>query len=185
MASRIKKQHPALKHAGYSATSILPGESAAEFEKLNQEVISELTPNGALEADIVATITHFLWRREHLATFRIAELAQQRMTQIRAAMVPDMGDGEPKTRESVEFEKTFIEKWHAAESQARKELGELYALVEMGDEVTVDRLIRYLHVFERLDAMIDKSLKRLLLIRGLKSMSFASTSVPPERLPGP
>jgi hypothetical protein len=64
-----KKQHPALKHAGYSATSILPGESAAEFEKLHQELISEFIPNGALEHEIVATIAHLLWRRKNLATF--------------------------------------------------------------------------------------------------------------------
>jgi hypothetical protein len=36
MPARVNKVHPALKHAGYSTTTILPGESAAEFEKLHR-----------------------------------------------------------------------------------------------------------------------------------------------------
>jgi hypothetical protein len=176
MTSRIKKQAPALKHGAFSAMTILPGESAAEFKKLQQEVISELTPDGALEADAVSTLAHLLWRRQNLATFRNAELARQRLAQIRAEMVPNMDDGEPKRSESVEFEKTLIDKWNAAESQAREELGDLYALVEMGEEATIDGLLKYLTVVERLDAMVDKGLKRLLMLKGIKSLSFASTS---------
>jgi hypothetical protein len=35
MAVRVKKIHPALKHGGYSATGLLPGEDPAAFEKLH------------------------------------------------------------------------------------------------------------------------------------------------------
>jgi len=183
MTARIKGRHPALKHAGYSVTSILPGESAAEFEKHHRELIAELTPNGALENEIVATIAHLLWRRKNLGSCRIAKRVQRRMIQIRDAMVP-MDYGVSKSDKSDDFDKTFTEQWHAAESEARKELGELYGLVEMGEEATVDCLIDDLAVQERLDAMIDKCLKRLLFVRGLKSISPGPTSVPPG-LPGP
>ena len=84
------------------------------------------------------------------------------MKQIRDAMVP--GVDVPKSDEFVNFERTFIEKWQAAQTQARKELGKLYALVEMGEEATVDGLISDLVVQERLDAMIDKCLKHLLAV---------------------
>jgi hypothetical protein len=50
----------------------------------------------------------------------------------------------------------------AADDQARKELGANYPLVEIGEAATVDRLLQDLAVEERLDAMIDKCLKRLL-----------------------
>jgi hypothetical protein len=183
MTVQIKNRQPALKHAGYSATSILPGESEAEFGKLQRELISELTPNGVLEDEIVAAIAHLVWRKRNLVTFRIAEIAQQRLNQLRGAMVP--GIDVPKSDESIESERTFIEKWQVAEKQARRELGELYALVEMGHEATVDRLMKDLEVQDRLDAMIDKCLKRLLFVRGLKSISSASTSSPPGRLAGP
>src|ERR1700691_3411639 len=99
--------------------TILPGESAAEFKKLQQDVICELTPDGALEADAVSTLADLLWRRRHLATFRSAELARQRLAQIRAEMVPNIDEVESKKSESVEFEKTLVDKWNAAESQAR------------------------------------------------------------------
>ncbi len=173
MTECIKKRHPALQHGGYSATSILPGESAAEFEKLRQGLIIELTPDSALQEETVETIAHATWRRRNLATFRIAERARQRMIQIRNAMVP-MDDGVPRSDKSDDFDKTFTDKWHAAESKAREELGELYALAEMGEEVTVDGLMRDLAVQERLDAIIDKCLKRLLFLKGLKSLESST-----------
>ena len=74
MTVRVKKLHPALKHAGYAATSMLPGENAAEFEKLHQGLIAELTPNGALEDDIVATVAHLLWRKKILQRFELRSL---------------------------------------------------------------------------------------------------------------
>lgn len=98
-------------------------------------------------------------------------------------MVP-IDDGVPKFDKSDDFNKAFTEQWHAAESQAREQLRELYGLVEMGEEATLECLIKDLAVQERLDAIIDKCIKRLLLIKGLKSMSLAPTSAPPERLLG-
>jgi hypothetical protein len=72
-----------------------------------------------------------------------------------------------------------------AERQARKEFGEIYELAEIGKTATVDGLLRDLGVEERLDAMIDKCLKRLLFLRGLKSLSPASSSAPPQPIPKP
>jgi hypothetical protein len=183
MTIRIKKAHPAFKHAGYSATTILPGESETEYAKLHGDLVREWAPNGALENEVVASMAHLLWRRKNLATFRVAELAQRRMTQIRDGLVPEMGL--PKSEESAEFERNFVEKWHAAESQGHRELGDFYALVEMGEEATLDRLMKELEVQERLDAAIDRCIKRLLLVRGVKSMLIGSNSAPPQSLPSP
>jgi hypothetical protein len=79
----------------------------------------------------------------------------------------------------------------AAEDQARKDLGANYALAEIGETATMDRLLQDLAVEERLDAMIDKCLKCLLYLRGLKSLPPVSSSppLPPApatpRIPGP
>ncbi len=188
MPIRIKKLHPALKHAGYSATSILPGEDAAEFEKLHRDLIAEFTPNGVLEDDIVASMAHVLWRKQNLATFRIAELARRRRDQIRYEKVPgekiDYPDLTLLFREEVDpaVREAAI---RAAEDQARKELGEIYGLVEIGETATIDCLMKELDVRDRLDAMFDKYIKRLLMVRGLKSMSSVSSSASPKRLAGP
>jgi hypothetical protein len=69
----------------------------------------------------------------------------------------------------------------AANDQGRKELGELYGLVEIGQIATVDWLTKELDVRGRLDGMIDRCLKRFLFIRGLKSISSStSTSATPS-----
>ena len=70
-------------------------------------------------------------------------------------------------------------------NEAREELGDAYALVEVGETATVERLLRDLDVEERLEARIEKCLKRLLVLRGLKSISTAYPSPSPARIAGP
>jgi hypothetical protein len=73
----------------------------------------------------------------------------------------------------------------AARDEARKELGDKYELVEIGETATVGCLLQDLEVEERLDPMIDKCLKRLLFLRELKSLPTASSSAPPQPIPKP
>jgi hypothetical protein len=170
MSVHNNRRRNALKHAGYSATSILPGESAAELEKLHQALISEFKPNGALDQETVASIAHLLWRKKNLVTFRMAQRAQQRVAEIQEEMI-QQSDPIPALPGGSSDPNSIAETERAAEAKARKELRDLYRLVEMGDEATVACLLSDLAIHERLDAMIDKCLKRLLLIRGIKSIS--------------
>jgi hypothetical protein len=178
MSARVKKTHPALKHGGYSATTILPGESAAEFDKLHRDLIAELNPDGVLENDIVATMAMALWRKQNLGTFRIAERVRDRLEQL-------IEEKDPDPPSNYEYDARHVEPTRAAEAQTRKEFGVAYELVEIGETATVDRLMKDLEVLDRLDAIIDKGLKRLLFVRGLKSISAAPSSAPPKRLSGP
>src|SRR5262245_52524334 len=82
MLIQLNKLHPALKHAGYSATTLLPGEDPAVFEKLHRALIHEFAPLGTLEEEIVADMARLTWRKQNLATFRIAQLAQKRHHEI-------------------------------------------------------------------------------------------------------
>jgi hypothetical protein len=177
-----KKYHSALKHGGYSVTGILPGESPAEFEKQHQELIAELSPNGALENDIVATVPRLVWRKKNHGTFRIAENARARYQEIMQKVPADKMDYEFAVLGKV-IEK--VDPAVRAEDQARKELGDAYAFVENSKLGSVDEQMEGLEVEVRLDAMIDKCLKRLLFLRGLKSISSVSTSAPRKRLTGP
>ena len=131
MPTPVNKIHPALKHGGYAATAILPGENRPDFEKLHQSLIAELAPAGALEDDIVATIARMVWRKQNLATVRLAELAGERRQAIqsiaaalaekdRLSLMPlDSAELEPHEREAAV---------QTAERQARKEFGEIYEL---------------------------------------------------------
>jgi hypothetical protein len=171
MLTRVQKTYPALKHGGYSSTTILPGEDPTAFEKPHRQLIAELSPKGMLEHDVVATIARLVWRKQNLATFRLAELARERREAIRSEHVaaalaekqrplrPFLGSG--RELEAAEREAAV----QPAEHQARKELGETYQLAEIGETATVDRLLRDLGVEERLDAMIDKCLKTVAVLK--------------------
>jgi len=178
MSIQVKKLHAALKHGAYSATAVLPGEDLAAFKKLHQECIAHYAPVGPLEDDVVATMARLLWRKQNLPTCRLAELALEYEAAIRKEKLPT------PLEEIAEFgvlpggREAALQ---AAEDQARKELGDRYALIEIG--ATIDRLLQELMVEERLDAMIDKCIKRLLHLRGLRSLSTAPSSPPPQPLP--
>jgi hypothetical protein len=201
MPVRVKKSHPALKHGGYAATVVLSGESVAEFDKLRRNLIADFTANGALEEDIVADLAGRLWRKQNRATFRTAGVARQQYREIVCREVHTYYAHEPTEREKearewygmseedelrkkanlAEREKAI----RAADDIARHKLGDMYELAKMADTVTVAYLMKDLAVEERLDAAIDKCLKRLLFVKGLKSISASSSSAPPKRVAGP
>jgi hypothetical protein len=79
----------------------------------------------------------------------------------------------------------FEESRPAADKRARQELGEAYDLVEIGEGVTLDGLARQLAILERLDRSIEADYKRLLLLRGVKSLSVAPKPLARERFPAP
>jgi hypothetical protein len=188
MLTRLNKVHPALKHAGYSATALLPGEDSAAFEKLHRALIAEFTPNGALEEDIVADIARLSWRKQNLATFRIAKLAEKRCNAITSEMLPSpppIWEPSDADEEEAAFQEATREANRVAEEQARQELGDIYQLIDIGKPATVKGLMKELEIKERLDGLISKCLKQLLMVRGIKSLSAASSSVPTPQISGP
>jgi hypothetical protein len=180
MRTRDNRIHPALKHGAYAATAVLPGESRAAFEKLHRDLIAELAPNGVLEEDTVASIARLLWRKQNLGTLRITERARNRSWPIERV-------NEKLTRAMLQENYDEYEKEkRAAEDRARKEFGNAYELVEIGDAATFDGLAKDLAFQKSLDDMIDRNLKRLLFLRGLKSISTtAPSTAPPQRVSGP
>jgi hypothetical protein len=194
MGVKIKKVYPALKHGGYSATELLPGEDRVAFEKLHRDLISEHCPVGPLQEDTVFDIARWMWRKRNLKTFRIAQAARERNAAIRSEVIPSTTpalpsfslfglkqDWTPPDPEEVK------EATDAAEAIAQDELGEVYKLVEMGDLATVTQMYAELEVEERLNAAIDKLLKRLWMLQASKSLSpaapIASSALP--RISGP
>ena len=182
MSTQFNKVHPALKHAGYSATTLLPGEDSVAFETLHRDLVAEFTPLGALEEDIVADIARLTWRKQNLQTFRIAELAKERHRTIQYEKVP----GEPFLLFEHGIDPDVArEGYRAAEEQARQELGDTYKLIDIGEPATIDGLMKELDIKERLDGLISKCLKQLLMVRGVKSLSPASSSGSLPQISGP
>jgi hypothetical protein len=181
---RHKKQPGALKHGGYSALGLLPGESPAEFEQLHKDIIEELAPRGPLEEDIVSTLARLLWRKQNRSTFRTAELVKKRRNEIieqeiAARNIPDSFPSLDFFPRSQEAQAAHEEAVRVGKEQAQKELGYLYELTEC-DGANDDRMLADLAVEERLDGVIDKCIKRLLMVRGVKSMAIQAPSESPR-----
>jgi hypothetical protein len=159
---RAKKLYPAIKHGASSATGLLPGQVPVAFEKLHRDLISDLCPNGPLEEDTVADIARCIWRKQNLASFRIAKAGRRRHLAMTSEMIPSptalvldpyglMGDSTKlqAARETLE-------------ARAREELGENYKFVEMArrrfharpQSIPVSWAIR--HITEVEDACLPK-----------------------------
>ena len=151
MGVRVKKLYPALKHGGYSATGLLPGEDLAAFEKLHQDLRLEYCPDGPLQEDTVRDIARWTWRKQNLGTFRIAEAARERASAIRSEMIPSTTPPFDFPLLGVPDPADVKAATEAAEAQARKELGEDYKFVEMGDLATATQMLADLEVEERLN----------------------------------
>ena len=183
MLIQLNKLHPALKHAGYSATTLLPGEDPAAFEKLHRALIHEFAPVGTLEEEIVTDMARLTWRKQNLATFRIAQLAQKRHHEINAEKVPTL-DLFADDEDVLALQEARREGYRAAKEQAQQELGDTYELIDIGEPATIKGLMD-VDIKERLDSLISKCLKQLLMVRGVKSLSAASSSVPTPQISGP
>jgi hypothetical protein len=181
MLIQLNKLHPALKHAGYSATTLLPGEDPAAFEKLHRDLVDEFAPVGALEEEIIADMARLTWRKQNLATFRIAEMAKDRHSEIIREKLPEPDDYFSDDMDPDERK----ERYRAAKEQARQELGDTYTLIDVGEPATIEGLVKELDIKERLDGSISKCLKQLLMVRGVKSLSAASSSVATPQISGP
>jgi hypothetical protein len=177
--ARQKKHHSALKHGGYSALGLLPGESPTEYEKLHKAMIDEMAPHGPLEEEVVSTMARLVWRKRNLSTFREAELARNRLNAIIHEEIARRNIPDPlqldMLAESEGAQAARKEACRVGRELAQRELGDLYELASV-DVATDDRLLAELAVEERLDAMIEKCIKRLLMVRGVKSMAAAPRS---------
>ena len=190
---RVKRSHPALKHGAYSVTGVLPGESQADFEKLHRDLISDHAPAGVHEKYIVLKMAHLIWRDKNLGTLRIVPHVMKRYSAIFQEKLSTIKEKPPESPfdllaeyrpkpESEEYRQAVADSRRAAEEQARKELGDEYELIKIGEAATFDGLIKELEIRERLEAAIARCVKQLLLVRGVKSISVAAS---PKHLSGP
>jgi hypothetical protein len=56
----------AIKHGALSRAVVLPGENAAEFEALLDDLVTQRQPQGRIEENLVYEIAEIIWRRHRL-----------------------------------------------------------------------------------------------------------------------
>ena len=71
----------------------------------------------------------------------------------------------------------------AEQEKIRREMGDAaFGLTRISHVTTTGYLMHELSIIDRIDAMIDRCLKRLLLVRGIKSISRSVSEVAPKRI---
>jgi hypothetical protein len=179
MSDHHRKLPSALKHGVYSATDILPGESRGEFEKWHRRIIAELHPMGPLEEQAVDDVARLTWRKRNMLTVRLAERAQRRNAEIRFQRIPTHNEDDEYTKISHRPKPAVLA---AAEEAVRTalqaELGGYAELIEVGERATSTGLMQDLKVEELLDVKIDRTLKRLLHLKGIKSLTAIALGPP-------
>jgi hypothetical protein len=84
-------------------------------------------------------------------------------------------------KKSPHYQEHF-EKQKREEEHIRRELGAVaFELAQIPHAATTGYLLHELSIIDRIDGMIDRCLKRLLLVRGVKSVS-ASLSTSTKRI---
>jgi hypothetical protein len=185
MRKNSKRIPSALKHGIYSATGLLPTEDPAEFEKFKLEIFDDYKPVGRSEIIIVEEIAGLQWRLQHLPTYGVAGRVRERHSAIYSKLAPPSWEPpllgfepEPESRSPEEL--AALRK--SVEKQVRTELGPAIELVEIGDVATIAYLEKELGIRERLHGMIARLEKRLLYLRGIKSISSSSATSSPQPL---
>ena len=172
MSKGIKAVPPALKHGLYSGMALLPQEDEAEHEKHRRAVFDEYTPNGPSEVDTVNELSSLLWRKKHLLIYKLAANARLKHQEY----------APPSISFLVHTKEEMQDLDRKATERAKAELGPWLELVEIGEVATTEYLLGELDIIERINGMIDRCIKRLLMIRGAKSLSeSSSTNIPLSR----
>jgi hypothetical protein len=187
ISMRGKRVPPALKHGAYSEAALLPGEDPDEFKALHKGLIAEFTPNGRMEEETVLSIARLTWRRRNLARFEAGQFSHWAFEHLERAAAKESHNRSKQEKEVIaEFEKLIETSERIREAKRDPKDPAAVELFEASRVAVLNRLMKELDVEERLDAMIDKLIKRLLFVRGLKSITPAATALPssaPKALP--
>jgi len=200
------RQGSALKHGGYSKAIVLPGEDPEVFEALYQGLREEWAPQGTLEENIVLDLAKLILQKKRVDDYfykqmillrrtiedEIDQASQilpwlERATSIVQAQTiidylpcsyvrdmdrrPDVSEFDPeekkeisrlanRLRELINLQKEIeVSPYHADNSAGKRELTAKKAAID-----------------DRLDSSIDKTIKRLALIKTFKLANAAQNS---------
>jgi hypothetical protein len=163
------KIHPALRHGLYSALSVLPGEDYAAFQKLCQQLVEEYAPSGVSEVELVQYIARLIWRKKHLCTYRLAYLARRHRDEVVEERMRRSSGRSPLPKDVEAQARREDQAREETEQEVREELGPQADLLEFTHDD--EMLMHDLDLYEKLDAMIARSIKQLLLVKGLKTVA--------------
>jgi hypothetical protein len=195
----------AYKHGGFSKTVLFPWEDADEFDDLHRSLQEEWEPSGALEEDAVYTILTCIWRKRRIRDKRnldtLAALQKQDLKELSEKPLPFFDTKQEKTMYALKHmpRSDGRPRYDGAFSQLVGFSSSLYGRLDgqflelsigmLGGELSTDRILEDLTLEERLDAMVDRAMRRLAQMKFMKQISASSErqlkNVPTLQLEGP
>ena len=182
---KATKQPPnALKHGVFAETIILPGEDPKDFERLHRDLIKEWSPSGPSEHDAVLTLAKLMWRKRRIRHLRqdfslkdAQKLSKLALNYSFAAGPHDEVLNKLSLRSLEEFEK-MLEENEMNEKNAND-------WFQAGNEFllhlnSMDALKHELAIEDRIDAMMDRALRRLGHIKAMKEVMALKENVPKQ-----
>jgi hypothetical protein len=140
-----------------------------------------------MEEETVLSIARLTWRRGNLARFEFGQLSHWAIELLKTAVAKESHDQSKEDKEMIaEFDKLIQTSERLQKAKRNPKDPAAVELFEAWRVAVLNRLMKELDVEERLDAMIDRLIKRLLFVRGLKSITPAATATPssaPKPLP--
>jgi hypothetical protein len=173
----------AWKHGGYSNLGVLPGENAQEFKRLHQSLIDEWEPSGPTECDAVLSFAKCMWRKSRLTIYAQLAAARTKVNDVdplqsaldayeaagKAAWDSDAPLRGPQ-KALTPPEKQSLAAEERREHDLTQEDTPEQQLAKLGEQITPAKLIEEIELAGRLDARIDRLLKRLFQLKGAKQM---------------
>jgi hypothetical protein len=164
--SHHQRPRNAWKHGGYSNLGVLPGENAQEFNRLHQSLIDEWEPSGPMECDTVLSFAKCMWRKSRLTIYlqiadarTKADFVDPLQPAFDAFAAASKDDPRPTPPEWLAL---------AKELSASRDQGQ--QLAKLGEQITPEKLMEEIELADRLDARIDRLLKRLFQLKTAKQM---------------
>jgi hypothetical protein len=197
--SELPPAFNAFKHGGYSNLRLLPGENFDEFKALCRALETELGPQGYSELDVVTEIAFCTWRRARLHIYFEAAAARQKYAAFFAGRDDPSWDehqqylkfaqrycqasldvvqmSEKLAKAQKDLAASNEEVVAAAEKVFKVDVKKLMAeedvtltLASLGEQVTPETLMQEIDLYNRLEARIERLLKRLWQLKAAKQM---------------
>ncbi|HEY3224679.1 MAG TPA: hypothetical protein VGJ76_13040 [Pseudolabrys sp.] len=176
MRAREKTHFPRVQaRRAYSANAVLPTESKAAFRKFHRQFRKNL--NTMLRSETVGRLL------EKYGKVDFKSLPTTLANAVKQALESREGEDQVEDESTVEKSKLGFERKLAIEEWVDELREEFDVWREVGDAGTLEGLNKELDVRERLDSAITRSLKQLLMVRGIKSISAPPASSSPKQIP--
>jgi hypothetical protein len=185
------KMPSALSHGAYSSMAILRGENPEQYNRLFMGLVDEYMPEGTTELEAVMSLANMYWRKWRIQKAVSAQIIRWRMDPNHPIYDKSLDPLHAKAQ-CERLKKLLEDSAKCSEAGSKEQKMELDALIEeFGATMSNDHVLyptaiaeqayvlecdlfkKELDQLERIEASIDRLIKRIYQIKGMKQALFS------------